>query len=61
MVKSAATRKTKRSGYRVIGTMPDGVKILAQPGKATHFTTREIRQAIDKVLRERTPKTESGE
>lgn len=33
-------------GYRVLGTTRDGVAILKPKGSATHFTDKELVQAI---------------
>jgi hypothetical protein len=33
-------------GYKVLGTTKDGVKILKPKGRATHFTEKELREAI---------------
>jgi hypothetical protein len=33
-------------GYKVLGTTKDGVKILKPKGRATHFTEKELRDAI---------------
>ena len=33
-------------GYEVLGVTKDGVRILKTRGKATHFTTKEIRKAV---------------
>lgn len=57
-----ATIKTDRSGKtskfvgtsRVLGTTKDGVNILKPRGRPTHFTAKELRDAI---LAARTTKT----
>jgi hypothetical protein len=36
-------------GYKVLGTTKDGVKILKPKGRATHFTEKELREAIATV------------
>ena len=38
------------SVYRIIGVTKDGVKILKSPGRATHFTDKEISDAVRTVL-----------
>jgi hypothetical protein len=43
-----------RSASRVLGTTTDGVKILKPKGRATHFTDKEIRDAIATVIAART-------
>jgi hypothetical protein len=51
---NAAPRRSGRtvSGrYQVLGTTFDGVKILRPKGKPTHFTPRQIREAIESVRR----------
>jgi len=50
--KKSPAKKT-HMGYRVLATLPDGVKLLAPKTKPTHFTSDEIRQTIRRVLRER--------
>ena len=35
--------------YEVLGTPKDGVKILKPKGRATHFTDKELREAIATV------------
>ncbi len=50
---AAKTQRARASGaYRVLGTLPDGVKVLAPRTKATHFTASEIRKTIKKLRRE---------
>ncbi|HLJ72843.1 MAG TPA: hypothetical protein VKU03_16125 [Roseiarcus sp.] len=49
-----ASKKTKRGNKaeraagqaKVIGVTKDGVRILKPRGKATHFTQKEIREAV---------------
>jgi hypothetical protein len=36
--------------YRVLGTTRDGVKILKPKARATHFTDREMREAVRATL-----------
>ena len=36
-------------GYKVLGTTTDGVKILKPKGHPTHFTEKELRDAITVV------------
>ena len=43
-----ASKKPGR-GYEIVGTTSDGVKILRPKMKATHFTSAEIREAINEV------------
>ena len=33
-------------GHEVLAVTKDGVRILKPKGKATHFTTKEIREAV---------------
>ncbi len=49
--KIARDAKTGRivGGYKVLGTTKDGVKILKPKGRATHFTEKELRDAIATV------------
>ena len=49
-VKKAAARSATKT-YKVVATLKDGVKILAPKSKPTHFTTKEIRETIQKVLK----------
>lgn len=46
--KTARNGKTGKfvGGAKVLGTTKDGVRILKPKGKATHFTQKEIRDAI---------------
>lgn len=37
-------------GQRVLGTTRDGVHILKPKGPATHFTAKEIREAVASVV-----------
>ena len=37
---------------QVVVTLPDGVEVLCPAVKPTHFSEREIRKTIEKVLRE---------
>jgi hypothetical protein len=36
-------------GYKVLGTTKDGVRILKPKGQPTHFTEKELRDAITVV------------
>ena len=49
--KSARDVRTGRfiGSYEVLGTTKDGVKILKPKGRATHFTEKELREAIATV------------
>jgi hypothetical protein len=40
------SKAVSRKGSKVLGTTFDGVQILKPKGKATHFTTGELRRAI---------------
>ena len=40
------SKATSRKASKVLGTTFDGVQILKPKGKATHFTTGELRRAI---------------
>lgn len=42
----APARQTTVGGYKILGTTSDGVKILKPRTKATHFTDKELREAI---------------
>jgi hypothetical protein len=44
--KPSVGRAKRRGEPRVLGVTKDGVKILASKVKPTHFTTKEIRDAI---------------
>lgn len=46
--RSAATGKFV-SGYKVLGVTRDGVEILKPKGRATHFTDKELRDAISRA------------
>jgi hypothetical protein len=52
---SSATDKPARTkssrGYQVLGMLPDGVRILKPKSKPKHFTSRQIRSTIKKVLK----------
>jgi hypothetical protein len=37
------------AGAKVLGTTKDGVRILKPRGKATHFTQKELRDAVASV------------
>jgi hypothetical protein len=41
----------KQGGYKVLGTMEDGVKILMPHTKPTHFTMAEARSIMRSVRR----------
>ena len=43
------TEQPPLGGYKVLGTTKDGVKILKPKGRATHFTDKELREAIATV------------
>jgi hypothetical protein len=43
--------KAKRRATPVLGVTRDGVRILKQPGGATHFTAKELHDAI-RLVRE---------
>ena len=47
-VRGAAAERSV-GGYKVLGTTKDGVKILKPKGRATHFTGKELREAIATV------------
>jgi hypothetical protein len=50
--KSASKKRMKsRPKYRYSGTTSDGVKIIRPTVKATHFTPKQIREAIIAVRR----------
>jgi hypothetical protein len=49
----AAPKSTTKRSYKAVGTLPDGVVILAPKTKPTHFTSRQIRATIQKVLKNR--------
>lgn len=39
----------KFAGRPIAGIMPDGVVILKSPGRATHFTDKELNEAVRSV------------
>jgi hypothetical protein len=41
--------KSGKPAAKVLGVTKDGVRILKPKGKATHFTTSEIRSALSSV------------
>ena len=43
---SKTSKAASPKGSKVLGTTFDGVQILKPKGKATHFTTGELRRAI---------------
>jgi hypothetical protein len=43
---SKTSKAASHKGSKVLGTTFDGVRILKPKGKATHFTTGELRRAI---------------
>lgn len=45
------------AGYKVVGVTKDGVRILKSKGRATHFTAREIRDAVATARATRTAKS----
>ena len=45
----ALNGKSKTASSKVLGVTRDGVSILKPTSPATHFTSREIRQAISTV------------
>ena len=45
----ALNGKSRRASGKVLGVTRDGVSILNPTSPATHFTSREIRQAISIV------------
>lgn len=47
--KSKIRKQKPRQGSRVVGVTKDGVRILESKSKATHFTTKEIREAVANV------------
>ncbi|MDH6269617.1 selenophosphate synthase [Rhizobium sp. SG_E_25_P2] len=54
---SVVKAKTGSKSRRVVVTLPDGVEVLRPAVKPTHFTEREIRKTIEKVLRENSEST----
>ena len=46
--KASGLKKSAQT-YEVVGTTSDGVKVLRPKAKPTHFTTQEIRKAINAV------------
>ena len=56
MAKASKTGGAARTGgYKVAGSLPDGVTVLEPKNKPTHFTSRQIRDTITKVLRDAGP------
>jgi hypothetical protein len=50
-IRPKLTGKAAKASRRpkVVGVTKDGVRILASKGKATHFTAKEIREAVAAV------------
>jgi len=48
--KSARSAGKAGADRTVIGITRDGVKILKPPGKPTHFTAKELRDAVASVF-----------
>jgi hypothetical protein len=47
MPKSASPSRSDKTGqYVSVGRTSDGVRVLSTPVKSTHFTPRQIREAI---------------
>jgi hypothetical protein len=55
MSKFSATKTSRRSAasgsYKAVGTMPDGVVILAPKSKPDSFTMTQLKRAIETVHR----------
>ena len=56
---SPRKNKTPAGGYKVLGTTSDGVRILRSKIRATHFTDKEMRDAIAAVLQARESRSDS--
>jgi hypothetical protein len=50
--RKTADRTSRKPEGNVLGVTRDGVRIL-KPGRATHFTTKEAREAVAIVLANR--------
>jgi hypothetical protein len=48
---SKGSKNASSGRYKVLGTLPDGVKILAPKSKPTNFTTKEIKATIQELRR----------
>jgi hypothetical protein len=48
---SKGSKNASSGRYKVLGTLPDGVKILAPKSKPTSFTTKEIKATIQELRR----------
>jgi hypothetical protein len=46
-----ASKKASSGSYQVVGTLPDGVKVLKPKSKPTHFTSKQIRSTILEIRR----------
>jgi hypothetical protein len=46
---SRTQRVDKRSGYVVLGTTSDGVRILKPAVRATHFTPAQLKRAVKQI------------
>lgn len=49
--KSGQAKKASLKGYKAVGTLSDGVTILAPKSKPKHFTSKEIKATIRDVRR----------
>ncbi len=47
---TADAKAGKLAGSRVLGTTKDGVRILKPRGRATHFTSKELRTIVARVI-----------
>jgi hypothetical protein len=47
--KPASRKPARKTGPKVLGVTRDGVRIL-KPGRATHFTPKEAREAVAAVI-----------
>lgn len=46
---SSSGQSTRKGSYAIAGITRDGVEILRSPGRATHFTDKELTAAIARV------------
>ena len=50
MALSGSGSASRSAASKVLGTTTDGVKILKPKGRATHYTAKEVRDAVASVL-----------
>ena len=50
-VSTKSSKNVSSGNHRIVGTLPDGVAILAPKSKPKHFTLKEIRSTIQELRR----------